>query len=329
MHLFVISVLLVLGFPFIMPEVVDSFNTCNGFFLNGQPPVIPGILKNSVSQDNNRYKLICQKYKNAYRFATLYDTVNKIPVFSAYKYTGKGVFKRPKVEWMIESQAISKDYRNNNVNVSRGHLFPCSHAADVCSAKSTFTLTNTVPQKKSFNEGSWSQMEDETKNIMNNCKNEMNKVSVHVLTGAIPGKDKLNRKVNIPSHMWMAFCCYKSIENKWVSKAYWAPNIEEENKKEKQHSSLSGPVFCQAHEMDSVYENSSFILSTVASGKKRSQCKGGRDRLYFCLIRSQALWCDGVPHVFHGLDPKLDLIAIKAHFCSLPDLIKDFIMLLL
>ncbi|KAI2653108.1 Asialoglycoprotein receptor 2 [Labeo rohita] len=32
--------------------------------------------------------------------------------------------------------------------------------------------------------------------------------------------------------------------------------------------------FCQAHEMDLVYENSSFILSTVASAEKPSQCKG-------------------------------------------------------
>lgn len=105
MCLFVISVLLVFGLPFIMTEVVDSFNTCSQFFFNKQPPVIPGILKNSVSK-NNRYKLICQKYNNAYRFATLYDTTNRIPVFSAYKYTEKGYFKRPNKEWMTESEVM-------------------------------------------------------------------------------------------------------------------------------------------------------------------------------------------------------------------------------
>ncbi|XP_026145942.1 oxidized low-density lipoprotein receptor 1 [Carassius auratus] len=39
-----------------------------------------------------------------------------------------------------------------------------------------------------------------------------------------------------------------------------------------QHSSLIGHVFYQAHEMDSIYENSGFILSTVASSLKPSQC---------------------------------------------------------
>ncbi|XP_067217773.1 endonuclease domain-containing 1 protein-like [Chanodichthys erythropterus] len=253
MCLFVISVLLVFGLPFIMTKVVDSFNKCSQFFFFNKPPVIPGILENSVSRNNNRYKLICQKYEKAYRFATLYDTTNRIPVFSAYKYTGKGVFKRPDMEWMTESeldppvaemtvpclnQAISADYCNNCYELNRGHLFPCCHAADSKTAESTFTLTNVVPQKISFNAGSWKRMEDETKEIMDTCKNNNNKVLAHVLTGAIPGNNKMKEKVNIPSYMWMAFCCYNSTENAWVSQAYWAPN-EEEKPKEKTISKKS------------------------------------------------------------------------------------------
>ncbi|XP_051729687.1 endonuclease domain-containing 1 protein-like [Ctenopharyngodon idella] len=241
---FVISVLLAFGLPLIMTEVVKSFSACSQFFLNEQPSVIPGILENSLSKDN-RYKLICQKYKNAYRFATLYDTTNRIPVFSAYKYTEKGHFTRPNKEWMTESeldppvaemtvpclnQAISADYCKNCYKVNRGHLFPCCHAADLDTAESTFTLTNVVPQKISFNAGSWKRMEEETKEIMDTCKNNNNEVLAHVLTGAIPGNNKMKKKVNIPSFMWMAFCCYNSTENAWVSQAYWAPNEEENTK---------------------------------------------------------------------------------------------------
>lgn len=61
-------------------------------------------------------KKIRQKYsskekgsKNAgsgYTFATLYDTTNRIPVFSAYKYTGRGNFRRPMIPWMVEPQVM-------------------------------------------------------------------------------------------------------------------------------------------------------------------------------------------------------------------------------
>ncbi|XP_067249393.1 endonuclease domain-containing 1 protein-like [Chanodichthys erythropterus] len=231
MHLFVVSVLLVFGFPFIMTDVVDSFSTCSQFFFDGQPPVIPGILENSESKDN-RYKLICQKHVNAYRFATLYDTTSKIPVFSAYKYTEKVKFDRPKSKWRIEqkleNQASKKDYCKNDQNVNCGHLFPSSHAADLNTAKSTFTLTNAVPQKISFNSGSWSHMEQKTKLMMeSHCLDQNNKLVAYVLAGAIPGRNKLKDRVNIPSHMWAVFCCYSEKGKSWVFSAHWAENKDE------------------------------------------------------------------------------------------------------
>ncbi|XP_051729702.1 endonuclease domain-containing 1 protein-like [Ctenopharyngodon idella] len=244
MHLFVISVILALGFPFIMTEVVNSFSTCRQFFLDEQSPVIPGILNGSVSQDNNRYKLICQKYKNIYRFATLYDTKKKIPVFSAYKYTGHYT-GRPRPRWMIEpqletngetnkemrepcvNQAFTGDYWTQE-NLSRGHLFPNSHAADDITAESTFTMTNTVPQYNSFNNGSWRIMEENVRNVMDShCRDKDNSTNIlaYVLTGAVSSSaNSLNKRVNIPSHMWTVFCCYNGTA--WVSQAHWAENKE-------------------------------------------------------------------------------------------------------
>ncbi|XP_016121015.1 endonuclease domain-containing 1 protein-like [Sinocyclocheilus grahami] len=230
MHLFAVSVLLMLAFPFIMTEL-DSFSSCLDSFSNEKPPVIHDILENSVSKDQNRYKLICQEYKGRIFFATLYDTGNKIPIFSAYKYTGKGAFTRPKINFRSESklnnqqQAQDNDYKNNNIRMSRGHLFPSSHAADLETASSTFTLTNAVPQEESFNNGIWN-IKEETfqKNMNENCLSNNNKVVAHVLTGAIPGTEKMKEKVNIPSHMWMAFCCYNKKKDSWVSQAYCATN---------------------------------------------------------------------------------------------------------
>ncbi|KAA0709973.1 Endonuclease domain-containing 1 protein [Triplophysa tibetana] len=223
-------------------ELVD-FSECSEFFFNRQSPVIPGILEKSDSQNNN-YQTICQKYDGMYRFATLYDTTHRIPVFSAYKVTAD-VWNSETSVWMeepklelpsdemgmpYENQATDEDYIDNNLNVNRGHLFPSCHSGDKVISRSTYTLTNTVPQKKSFNSGSWNRMEMETIMLMTkNCHDseDQNKVLAHVLTGAVPGNNKLNERVNIPSFMWMTFCCYNISSQSWISQAYWAPNQDE------------------------------------------------------------------------------------------------------
>ncbi|KAK7139495.1 hypothetical protein R3I93_016587 [Phoxinus phoxinus] len=244
MRLYVSSVvsalLLLLGFPFIMTKVVKSFSECSQFFFNGQPPVIPGVLESSVSKD---YVLICQKYMKEYRFATLYDTANKIPIFSAYKFTGIKT-GRPDVPWKIErqlepsgnemkvpfvSQASNSEYKGLE-KLNRGHLFPNCHAADDHTAASTFTLTNVVPQRISFNSGTWGTMETIVKDFMiKHCrdKDDINKVLAYVLTGAVPGNNKLKERVNIPSHMWTVFCCYHKTKKSFISNAHWAENKDD------------------------------------------------------------------------------------------------------
>uniref|UniRef100_A0AAY5KAE8 Uncharacterized protein n=1 Tax=Esox lucius TaxID=8010 RepID=A0AAY5KAE8_ESOLU len=209
-----------------------------------QLPNIPGILVNGNAQDQNRYKPICQYFNDNYRFATLYDTTNRIPVFSAYKFTGDvKVGKRP--PWMIEPQvglllsgnstmqqifvqAGNRDYINSieDKGVNRGHLFPCCHAADTDTMNSTFTLTNIVPQAKTFNGGSWNTMECKVKGFLQDyCVDNNNMTQAYVVTRALPSENnKLNYRVNIPSVMWTAFCCYNSKNSTWISKAHWGEN---------------------------------------------------------------------------------------------------------
>uniref|UniRef100_A0A3P9LHB9 Uncharacterized protein n=1 Tax=Oryzias latipes TaxID=8090 RepID=A0A3P9LHB9_ORYLA len=211
-------------------EPILTLADCPGFFVKDTPPVILDILEGGNILKQNRYKVICQTFRNERRFLTLYDTKNKIPVFSAYRFTGV-TGKRPNEEmWKIEpeledyNQAIYSDY-NNSQGDNRGHLYPNCHAKDWNAKRSTFTLKNVVPHSISFNSGSWAKMERCTECLMKTkCIIANGRIEAFVVVGAEPGEMKLNNKINIPSRMWSVFCCYNSRKGVWLSKAYWGHN---------------------------------------------------------------------------------------------------------
>ncbi|XP_035624258.1 endonuclease domain-containing 1 protein-like [Oncorhynchus keta] len=259
-----LSTLLLLS---LLPPALSGVNRfdpeCQEFFLEGTNPNLPGILVGGTVQNQNRYKPICQLFKNIYRFATLYDTTNKIPVFSAYTFTGPPTDCRPSQSWMIEpqlenenvklngklnmkcckvvnNQAADTDYYKNGMGLHRGHLFPCSYAPDDDTMMSTFTLTNAVPQERSFNQGSWKTMEGRVREaLVKNCKDN-NKIKAYVVTGAVPSNNiQLNNRVNIPDLMWTAYCCYNSEKDKWMAGAHWGENKEKRNTKVLEPHSLA------------------------------------------------------------------------------------------
>ena len=84
-------------------EVVGSMSDCTGFLLQETPPRVPGVLEGGNILNQNRYKPICQTLNDSRSFVTLYDTTNKIPVFSASKYKGSQG-RRPTSSWNIEPQ---------------------------------------------------------------------------------------------------------------------------------------------------------------------------------------------------------------------------------
>nr|XP_023657410.1 endonuclease domain-containing 1 protein-like [Paramormyrops kingsleyae] len=240
--------LIVLFLPLTAPHVVLKFSDvpeCEQFFLDKTPPEISGILVGGNVQDQNRYKVICQFFSDKYRFATLYDTSNRIPVFSAYKFTGKKEpttkinrnYIEPQLEELqkemtgylktrCEKQATSHDYdKSTSENLTKGHLFPKQHSSDIETENSTMTLTNMVPQNKDFNSGPWSQMEMNVFNLMNtHCSNTNGNIEAYVVTGTVPGNQVLASRVNIPKLMWTAFCC-KTNNGEWMSKAHWGENV--------------------------------------------------------------------------------------------------------
>ncbi|KAF3837424.1 hypothetical protein F7725_004888 [Dissostichus mawsoni] len=215
-------------------EVVGSMSECAEFLLNETPPNVPGILEEGNILDQNRYKPICQTFGGIRRYVTLYDTKNKIPVFSASRYIGTNS-KRPENEdWKIEpqledihgnenmrkdvegktynNQAVNSDYTNQGFD--RGHLFPSSYASTEDDKKSTFTLTNIVPQNGPFNKGRWNKMESCIKCVLDEyCINNNDIKEGFLVIGAQPGNNIISNKINVPSMLWSAFCCYSKSRN--------------------------------------------------------------------------------------------------------------------
>ncbi|XP_072557101.1 endonuclease domain-containing 1 protein-like [Paramormyrops kingsleyae] len=212
----------------VLPEVIPPqiaahtpFVNCNEFF--AKPG---GIVTFPTIFNQNQYKQICQKYNNMYEFATLYNTDDKIPVYSAYLYRGNEVCDR-KNTWYIEPQlddpngspnmrpkrgvngagehqALNTDYKNQT-EYERGHLYPVFHTFQQCTVNATYTLTNAAPQDRSLNRGKWRvQVEGATKTFLDaHCFSGF----AYVVTGVVPGIKKLKNRVIIPSFFWSAYCC--------------------------------------------------------------------------------------------------------------------------
>ncbi|KAF5891788.1 endonuclease domain-containing 1 protein-like, partial [Clarias magur] len=85
-----------------LTEVVTSFpRACPSFFMlnpkRQNVRIVPTIFTGS------QYKTICQRWKNGYRFATVYDSVRRIPVYSAYTFKQEVNTVR-REDWKIEPQ---------------------------------------------------------------------------------------------------------------------------------------------------------------------------------------------------------------------------------
>uniref|UniRef100_A0A3B1JDZ6 Uncharacterized protein n=1 Tax=Astyanax mexicanus TaxID=7994 RepID=A0A3B1JDZ6_ASTMX len=216
--------LLLLGmFSLSVAEVVDSFKeTCPQFFIknNNNKAITPTVF------NANQYKQICQFYKGEYRFATLYDTYHRIPVYSAFTYSTTEHRQIHNIPNQADT-CTNKQDSSLNIKYTRGHVFPKSYAQGTQQKESTFTLTNAAPQTEESNR-KWAKHVEEPmlEEIKGNCDN---KSLVYIVTGVVPGETwlpikrgvKIEKGVNIPRYFWTAFSC-KPKKNKIDSHAYIA-----------------------------------------------------------------------------------------------------------
>ncbi|XP_035240428.1 endonuclease domain-containing 1 protein-like [Anguilla anguilla] len=232
--------------PPLRGEVFKMFKNgpyCLNFFYKGMVP------KWNVPKHHT--VCLCQRLNNRYHFATLYNTSNRIAIYSAYRFQTSNDSGRQDY-WYIEPQLVNpnwnaemkdeKDLRNkSNVDVdfgknqslnadyinglkynyTRGHLNPNGHHTGD-SRQATFTLTNVVPQNRTLNQGAWKEYEtDLQKNVLKNCS------KAYVLVGAIPSKNNsINNRVNIPDYIWNAYCCLNNNSQPISSGGAIADNTE-------------------------------------------------------------------------------------------------------
>uniref|UniRef100_A0A3B1KJW7 Uncharacterized protein n=1 Tax=Astyanax mexicanus TaxID=7994 RepID=A0A3B1KJW7_ASTMX len=181
---------------------------------------------------------------NLHEYATLYDTANKIPVYSAYRFDGLMNCRRNE-SWFIEpqlenrmasprmesenrsinyqNQAVNADYENSGFH--RGHLAPVYHARTQSCSDATFTLTNAAPQNSRFNQGQWRVTEKKVATILTQiCSGN----SAYIVTGVVPDNNRhIGNRVSIPSHFWTAYCCLNNNRRVISSSGFLGENTND------------------------------------------------------------------------------------------------------
>ncbi|XP_069842981.1 endonuclease domain-containing 1 protein-like [Dendropsophus ebraccatus] len=233
-----------------LAKVSPNFSDCRGQFYASTPPV--GF--------DSSLTPICQMYENYNNpfFATLYHKGNKYGLYSAYildtrpgDVTGadqtfrlepqlvdtrlpKEMSLQPATETAIrnlglsgtpadlikQNQAINSDYTGSSYH--KGHLNANADHPDGPGQKATYTLTNVAPMFGSLNSGAWKNNEKRVRDISATCG------KMYVITGVVPGNNWISvngvQRVNIPSHVWSAFCCVNNNNQPVRAEGSLAPN---------------------------------------------------------------------------------------------------------
>ncbi|NXF02709.1 ENDD1 protein, partial [Smithornis capensis] len=203
----------------VVREDETGFAECNVFFPGQVPP---------EGFKEPFHVKICQQYNKKPRFATLYSTKDKIPLFSAFKFT-KGA-QSEKENWLVEpqiddpendlhemvheadiagtvanlgaNQALTSDYVGSGYE--RGLLNP-SVLNEKDFQMATYTLTNAVPLSPALSK-SWHRDIGKVveQALIPHCSR---KDHLYLLAGAIPSSVRVKGKMSVPESLWLAACC--------------------------------------------------------------------------------------------------------------------------
>lgn len=98
MHLLCTSFLsfsLLAASTLVSASVLDSFKDCSHFFYMHTPP---------AGMRGSDLRMVCQRYADKLRYATLYDSSRRLPLYSAYIFQKSDGTRRMDTPWMYEPQ---------------------------------------------------------------------------------------------------------------------------------------------------------------------------------------------------------------------------------
>ncbi|CAH2225445.1 endonuclease domain-containing 1 [Pelobates cultripes] len=229
----------------LVPESQEGFAECNDFFYQSSPP--QGFTDPS-------YTKICQKHNGDPQFATLYNTKDRIPLYSAFTYregaTNDGG------SWLIEPQlddaessleeATSGSDASEKIaglgtnQALEDHYASSEYQPGSLLPNSPSMLTNAVPFTENFKE-KWASDVDQfiKETLLPYCSNGEN---LHLIAGAIPSNIKISDKVTVPEFVWLAACC--NIPDAWstgiIKGTVDVDNLEDITVKELEKNFLGG-----------------------------------------------------------------------------------------
>ncbi|KAL6118774.1 uncharacterized protein ACO6RY_03490 [Pungitius sinensis] len=211
-------------------SVLDSFKDCSHFFYMHTPP---------AGMRGSDLRRVCQKYADKLRYATLYDSSRRLPLYSAYIFQKSDGKRRMDTPWMYEpqlvsndesgsmralpltedtppliedSQAVLEDY-TDAVEYKRAPLNPDQHQSEPDDKSSTYTLTNVVPLITHFLDTSWTPYLNIIRRRLNNfCHGKSFMVTGVTVSGGSLRRDNRDR-LAIPKHVWLAYCCPRFDHN--------------------------------------------------------------------------------------------------------------------
>uniref|UniRef100_A0A3B3R532 DNA/RNA non-specific endonuclease/pyrophosphatase/phosphodiesterase domain-containing protein n=1 Tax=Paramormyrops kingsleyae TaxID=1676925 RepID=A0A3B3R532_9TELE len=119
--------------------------------------------------------------------------------------------KRPQKEWQFEPQLAYCKADGNVLPLSPIRVWWIARLCHLDYTRSTFTLTNVVPQKVKANDGSWAALEKWVSHLSTNCEGE-----AHIVMGAVPHREEkwlMGHRIGFPESLWSAYSCLNYIKN--------------------------------------------------------------------------------------------------------------------